>query len=85
MQFPGSDQQKKDAFLLIHIYVRYQDSDVPLNAPVQTVIYCGAGNIREVLIFANFATRTNSRIQESRENYYSNSATLSSKLMIREF
>ena len=31
--------------------------------------YCRSGNIREVLIFANFAKRTNSRIQESRENY----------------
>ena len=39
------------------------------------VIYRRSGNIREVLIFANFARRTNSRIQESRENYYYNSAT----------
>ena len=29
--------------------------------------YCRPGNIREVLIFANFARRTNSRIQKSRE------------------
>ena len=36
---------------------------------------CRSGNIREVLIFANFA-RTNSRIQECREFcYYNNSAT----------
>ena len=35
-------------------------------------VYCRSGNISEVLIFANFA-RTNSRIQESRENYFSNS------------
>ena len=33
-------------------------------------IYCRSGNIREVLIFANFARRTNLRIQESRGNYY---------------
>ena len=34
-------------------------------------------NIREVLIFENFARRTNSRVQESRENYYYyNSATV---------
>ena len=42
------------------------------------VIYCRhgrSGNIRKVLIFANFARRTNSRIQESRENYYYISAT----------
>ena len=39
-----------------------------------TSVYCRSGNIREVLIFANFA-RTNSRIQESRENYYYHSAT----------
>ena len=37
--------------------------------------YCGPGDIRKVLIFANFARRTNSRIQESRENYYYDSAT----------
>ena len=37
--------------------------------------YCRSGNIREVLIFANFARRTNSRIQESREEYYYNSPT----------
>ena len=37
--------------------------------------YCRSGNIREVLIFANFAWRTNSRIQDSRENYYYDSAT----------
>ena len=37
--------------------------------------YCRSVNIPEVLIFANFARRTNSRIQESRENYYYNSAT----------
>ena len=36
---------------------------------------CRSGNIREVLIFANFARRTISRIQEYRENYYYNSAT----------
>ena len=28
--------------------------------------YCRSGDIREVLIFANFARRANSRIQESR-------------------
>ena len=37
------------------------------------MLYCRSGNISEVLIFANFA-RTNSRIQESHENYYYNSA-----------
>ena len=37
------------------------------------VQYCISGNIREVLIFANFSKRTNSRIQESREKYYYNS------------
>ena len=36
---------------------------------------CRSGNIREVLIFANFARRTNSRIQDSRENYYYNNAS----------
>ena len=39
-------------------------------------IYTGnVGNIREVLIFANFRRRTHSRIKESRENYYYDSAT----------
>ena len=28
------------------------------------IVYCRSGNIREVLIFANFAMRTNSRIKE---------------------
>ena len=37
---------------------------------VHISIYCRSGNIREVLIFANFARKTSSRIQESRENYY---------------
>ena len=37
--------------------------------------YCRSGNIREVLIFANFARRTHLRIQELRENYYFNSST----------
>ena len=36
---------------------------------------CRSGNIRKVLIFGNFARRTYSRIQESRENYFYNSAT----------
>ena len=36
--------------------------------------YCRSGNFREVLIFENFARRTNSRIQESRENHHYNSA-----------
>ena len=31
--------------------------------------YCRYGYIRELLIFANFAIGTNSRIPESRENY----------------
>ena len=34
--------------------------------------YCRSGNIREVLFFANFASMSNSRIQESCENYYFN-------------
>ena len=37
--------------------------------------YCRCGDIREVLIFASFARRTNSRIQVSRDNYYYISAT----------
>ena len=39
------------------------------------LVYCRSGNIREVLIFADVARRTNSRIQESRENCYYNSDT----------
>ena len=35
--------------------------------------YCRSGNICEVFIFANFARKTNSRIQESREYLYYNS------------
>ena len=38
-------------------------------------MYCRSGNIREVLIFEKFASGANSRIRESRENYYYNSAT----------
>ena len=38
-------------------------------------VYCRSGNNREVLIFANFARWTNSRIQESRKNYFYKSAT----------
>ena len=32
--------------------------------------YCRSGNIREVLIYANFACRTNSQIKKSREIFY---------------
>ena len=42
---------------------------------VYKTAYYRFGNIREFLIFANFARRTNSRIQESREYYYYNSIT----------
>ena len=48
-----------------------------------SMIYCKSDNIREGLIFENFARRTNSRIKESLENYYYNSA--SKKIKIREF
>ena len=44
-------------------------TSTPHLSALTSTIYCTSGNIREVLIFANFA-RTNSRIQESRENYY---------------
>ena len=37
--------------------------------------YWRCGNIRVVLIFGNLARKKNSRIQESRENYYYNSAS----------
>ena len=37
--------------------------------------YSRYSNIREVLILVNVARRTNSRIQESRENYYYKRAT----------
>ena len=47
-------------------------------------IYCRSSNIRDVLIFTNFAKRTNSRIQESCENYYYIGATIV-KMKIREF
>ena len=47
-------------------------------------IYCRYRNIREILIFANFAWRTNSRIQESRENDNYNKALLK-KNEIRDF
>ena len=40
---------------------------------ITSVYYCSY--IRRVLIFPNFVKRTNSRIQEYRENYYNNSAT----------
>ena len=38
-------------------------------------IYCRSGNIREVLIFVDFARKTNSRIQKSRKNNFYNGAT----------
>ena len=47
--------------------------------------YCKSGNIREVSVFANFASSTNSRIQESLENYYYNIATKKNVKKIREF
>ena len=43
--------------------------------PMVNIGYCVSGNIRQVLIFPKFARRTNSRIHESRENYYYNSAS----------
>ena len=42
-------------------FVSYMDQHYDFN-------YCRSGNIREVFIFANYARRTNSRMQESREN-----------------
>ena len=45
--------------------------------------YGRSGNISEILIFVNFAKKTNSLIQESRKNYYNNSAI--KKRKIREF
>ena len=42
--------------------------------------YCRSGNVREVLIFANFARTTNPQIEESRENYFYNSATKKKKI-----
>ena len=41
--------------------------------------YCTSGNIQEVVIFANFV-RTNSRIEESGENYYYNNIELLKKI-----
>ena len=38
-------------------------------------VYCRSGNIRKVLIFANFAKKTNSPMQESCNFFYYNSAT----------
>ena len=66
--------------------VKLVKQQFPLLTPVrqihwQTYMYvtrihhCRSGSIREVLIFENFARRTNSRIQGSRENYFYNSAT----------
>ena len=40
-----------------------------------TMSYCGSRNIRELLIFANFAGRIKSRIKESLEIYFYNSTT----------
>ena len=48
---------------------------VKYNKYIWLCAYCRSGHIRDVLIFTNFATRTSSRIQEFRENYYYNSAT----------
>ena len=39
------------------------------------IVYFRSGNICEVLIIENLAKKTNSRIKESRGNYYYNSAT----------
>ena len=43
---------------------------------ITNIICCRSGNFREVLIFANLAEMTNSRIQESHKNYFHNSAIL---------
>ena len=43
------------------------------------VVYCRSGDVREVLIFANFARSKNLGIQESRKNHYYNSATKEKK------
>ena len=44
-----------------------------------TFIYYKSGIFHEVLIFTNFARRTNLRIEESRENYYYNIIALLKK------
>ena len=38
------------------------------NRAIHFFKYCRSGNIREVLIFANFEKKTNSQIKKSREN-----------------
>ena len=43
-------------------------------------VYCRYVNIRKVLFFAKFVKRTNSRNQESRENYFYNSDTKKMKI-----
>ena len=60
-------KSSKGYFIIIHIIRVFHQTGI--------IGYCRSGFICEVLIFANFARRTNSRIQESRENYYCNSGT----------
>ena len=48
-------------------------------------IYCTSGDIREVLIFANLASRKNSWIQESRKNYYNIAPKKNEKSRILNF
>ena len=62
--------------MLIKIYIGNRDQRLKgWWCCVYYYIYCKSDNIREVLIFANFAKRISSRIQEPRENYYYNSVT----------
>ena len=50
----------------------FADTEIYLFVNVSVFVYCRAGNIREVLIFAS---TTNLLIQECHENYYYNSST----------
>ena len=80
-QFPASNDEKISLFMvgnfeieLLHYYLNWESvtkyfmdfSGVLFVFETCLKPYCRSGNIREVLIFAR---RTNSRIQESHENY----------------
>ena len=49
----------------INVFVIIDLTFVIITYDTFIIVYCGSGNVREVLIFANFAKRTNLRMQEN--------------------
>ena len=58
------------SFVITALSLEVSSGTTSFDPIAREYIYCRSGSICEILIFSNFATRTNSRFQESLEDYY---------------